>query len=258
MDVPAIALDRIGKSFDGRRTFAVRDVSLDVARGAFLALVGGSGAGKSTLLKTINRLIEPDEGAVSLDGRPVMAGPPALLRRGFGYVFQGVGLFPHMTVAENIAITPRLLGWPQGEIVARVDELLALVGLPAAYGARRPDALSGGQRQRVGIARALAARPPVMLMDEPFGALDPLTRADLGQAYRALHDRLGLTTVMVTHDLQEAVLLADRIAVMKEGRLLGVDTPAALLASDNPDIAALMAAPRRMAERVAARLEGRP
>jgi osmoprotectant transport system ATP-binding protein len=256
MDAPAIALDRIGKSFDGGRAFAVRGVSLAVARGGFVALVGGSGAGKSTLLKTINRLIEPDEGSVTLDGRPVGSGPAPELRRGIGYVFQGVGLFPHMTVAQNIAVTPRLLGWPKEQIQARVGELLALVGLPAAFGVRQPDELSGGQQQRVGIARALAARPPVMLMDEPFGALDPLTRADLGAAYRALHDQLGLTTVMVTHDLQEAVLLADRIAVMKDGRLLAEDAPAALLASSDPDVSALMAAPRRMAERVAARLDG--
>jgi osmoprotectant transport system ATP-binding protein len=257
MDPPAIALHRIGKSFDDGRSFAVRDVSLSVPRGGFLALVGGSGAGKSTLLKTINRLIEPDEGAVTLEGQPAGARSAAQLRRGIGYVFQGVGLFPHMTLAENIAVTPRLLGWSKADIAARVEELLGLVGLPGAYAGRMPDALSGGQQQRIGIARALAARPPVMLMDEPFGALDPLTRADLGDAYRALHDQLGLTTVMVTHDLQEAVLLADRIAVMKDGRLLAEDVPAALLASDDPDVAALMAAPRRMAARVAARLEGR-
>ena len=255
MDAPLIALDRIGKSFDGGRTFAVRGVDLAVPRGTFLALVGGSGAGKSTLLKTINRLVEPDEGQARLEGRPVGARPAAELRRGIGYVFQGVGLFPHMTVAENIAVTPRLLDWAKADIAARVGELLALVDLPQAFAARFPAALSGGQQQRVGIARALAARAPLMLMDEPFGALDPLTRADLADAYRALHERLGLTTVMVTHDLQEAVLMADRIAVMKDGRLLAEGEPAALLASDDPHVRALMSAPRRLAERVAARLE---
>jgi osmoprotectant transport system ATP-binding protein len=254
MASPFIALDGIGKSFDGGRTFAVRHVDLAVERGAFVALVGGSGAGKSTLLKTINRLIDPDEGQVRLDGRAANDRPAAELRRGVGYVFQGVGLFPHMSVAENIAVTPLLLGWTKADIDARVGELLELVGLPQDYAARAPSALSGGQQQRVGIARALAARAPLMLMDEPFGALDPLTRADIGAAYRDLHERLGLTTVMVTHDLQEAILLADRIAVMKDGRLLALGEPAALLVSSDPDIAALMAAPRRMAERVAARL----
>ena len=250
-----IELEGIGKSFDGGASFVVRGVDLRVERGAFLALVGGSGAGKSTLLRTINRLIAPDEGRVL---RPPAAASAAELRRGIGYVFQGLGLFPHMTVGENIAVTPRLLGWPRADQAARVAELLDLVGLPGDYAARPPSALSGGQRQRVAIARALAARPPLMLMDEPFGALDPLTRASLGDAYRALHDRLGLTTVMVTHDVQEAILLADRIAVMKAGRLLAEGTPAELLASPDGDVAALMAAPRRQAERVAALLRGRP
>ena len=257
MAAPFIALHGVGKSFDGGRSFAIRHIDLAVERGAFLALVGGSGAGKSTLLKTINRLIEPDEGQVRLDGRLAGDGPAARLRRGVGYVFQGVGLFPHMSVGENIAITPRLLGWSRIEIEARVAELLDLVALPRGFADRPPDSLSGGQQQRVGIARALAARAPIMLMDEPFGALDPLTRASLGEAYRALHDRLGLTTVMVTHDIQEAVLLADRMAVMKDGRLSAQGEPAELLASSDPDVAALLAAPRRQAERVAARLDGR-
>jgi osmoprotectant transport system ATP-binding protein len=254
MAAPLIALDRIGKSFDGGGSFVVRGVSLQVEKGAFLALVGGSGAGKSTLLKTINRLIEPDEGQVRLDGRPVHERPPAELRRGVGYVFQAAGLFPHMSVAENIAVTPRLLRWPRAEVEARVEALLALTGLEG-LGGRAPSALSGGQQQRVAIARALAAHPPVMLMDEPFGALDPLTRQGLADAYRALHERLGLTTVMVTHDLQEAVLMADRIAVMGQGRLLAEGAPAELLASADPQVRELMTAPRRLAERVARRLE---
>jgi osmoprotectant transport system ATP-binding protein len=171
-------------------------------------------------------------------------------------VFQGIGLFPHMTIAENIAITPQLLGWPRAKIAARVAELLDLMDLPQSFAARFPDALSGGQRQRVGVARALAARPRVMLMDEPFGALDPITRDALGSAYRDLHGTLGLTSVMVTHDVQEAVLLADRIVVMSAGRIIADDTPAALLAENgNAEVAALMATPRRQAERVRALLE---
>jgi osmoprotectant transport system ATP-binding protein len=158
-----------------------------------------------------------------------------------------------MTVAENIAVTPRLLDWSEADIAARVAELLDLVALPRAFAARLPAALSGGQQQRVGVARALAARPRIVLMDEPFGALDPITRIELGDAYRALHDQLGLTTVMVTHDVQEAVLLADRIVVMKDGRVLADDTPRRLLTgAADPDVAALMASPRRQAERVAA------
>ena len=172
-------------------------------------------------------------------------------------MFQGIGLFPHMTVAENIGITPALLGWNRAEIEARTLELLDLIGLPRAYGPRPPSALSGGERQRVGVARALAARPKIVLMDEPFGALDPVTRDGLGGAYRALHDKLGLTTVMVTHDMQEAILLADRIAVMGKGRLLADGTPGELLsASADPEVRALMDMPRSQAERVRARLSG--
>jgi osmoprotectant transport system ATP-binding protein len=248
---PLIAIDRISKSYTGG--LALDDVSIDVPAGAFIALVGTSGSGKTTTLKTINRLTDPDKGEVRLDGQPVHDRPGPSLRRGIGYVFQGVGLFPHLTVGENIATTPRLLGWSEADIAPRIAELLDLVALPQSYAARFPDALSGGERQRVGVARALAARPRIMLMDEPFGALDPVTRIELGDAYRALHLKLGLTTVMVTHDVSEAVLLADRIVVMKGGRVLADDTPRALLAgSQDPDVAALMATPRHQADRVAA------
>jgi len=224
-----------------------------VAARSFVALVGRSGSGKTTTLKTVNRLVEPDAGSVRIDGRPVAATPAPELRRRIGYVFQGVGLFPHMSVGENVGVTLRLLRWPEAETKDRIAELLDLVGLPQAYAARAPDALSGGERQRVGVARALAARPRIMLMDEPFGALDPVTRDELGRAYRDLHDRLGLTTVMVTHDMLEALLLADRIAVMRSGEVVADASPAALLqGAADPEVKALIDTPRRQAERVQA------
>lgn len=234
---------------------ALEDVGLSVGEGQFVALVGGSGSGKTTLLKTINGLIRPGAGRVTVSGEDVSASAPHLLRRRIGYVFQEVGLFPHLTVAENIGVTPRLLGWDRPRIAARVAELLELVALPAEVGGRSPAALSGGQRQRVGVARALAAEPRLMLMDEPFGALDPVTRDALGADYRALHERLGLTTVMVTHDMAEAVLLAYRIVVLKAGRILADGAPAELLArSQDPDVRALLEAPKRQAERLRERL----
>jgi osmoprotectant transport system ATP-binding protein len=254
-----IEIDKVRRSFDGGATCAVRDVSLSIPVGAFVAVVGASGSGKTTTLKMVNRLAEPDSGEVRVDGRPVRGVAPAELRRRIGYVFQGVGLFPHFSVAENIGITPKLLGWPASRIADRTAELLDLVGLPRAYADRPPDALSGGERQRVGVARALAAGPRIVLMDEPFGALDPVTRDQLGTAYRALHDRLGLTTLMVTHDVQEAILLADRIVVMKSGRVLADGDPRGLMhgASSDPDVAALMDMPRRQAERVQALMDGK-
>jgi osmoprotectant transport system ATP-binding protein len=251
-----IRFEAVSKSFDGGASFALREVSLEIAAGAFVAVVGGSGSGKTTLLKTVNRLAAPTAGRVLLDGAPVDAGPAPALRRRIGYAFQGVGLFPHLSVAENIAITPDLLGWDREAKRARVAELLDLVRLPQAFADRAPDALSGGQRQRVGLARALAAAPKVMLLDEPFGALDPVTREALGEDYRALHERLGLTTLMITHDVQEAVILADRIVVMHEGRLIAQGAPATLSASPDARVAALMASPRRAAAKVSARLAG--
>jgi osmoprotectant transport system ATP-binding protein len=250
---PVIQLLGIEKRYGAHA--ALTGVSLEVATGEFVALVGGSGSGKTTLLKTINGLARPDEGTVRVAGEAADAGPGWALRRRIGYVFQEIGLFPHMSVAENIAVTPRLLGWPTPRIAARVDELLDLVALPRGMAGRRPAALSGGQRQRVGVARALAAEPALMLMDEPFGALDPLTRDALGGDYRALQERLGLTTVMVTHDMAEAVLLADRIVVLQAGRLVADGAPRELLAAEaDPEVRALIEAPRRQAERLRARL----
>ncbi|MFI4936783.1 MAG: ATP-binding cassette domain-containing protein [Caulobacterales bacterium] len=232
-------------------------LSLAIEPGAFTALLGGSGSGKTTALKMINGLVTPDAGAAFVEGRAVADEPGHELRRRIGYVFQEIGLFPHMTVAGNIAVAPRLAGWGKAEIEARVAELLALVALPAEMAERLPAALSGGQRQRVGVARALAARPAIMLMDEPFGALDPVTRDALGRDYRALHETLGLTTLMVTHDVWEALLLADRIVVMDAGKALADATPAALLAGHpDPKVRALMDTPRRQVERVRAMTEG--
>jgi osmoprotectant transport system ATP-binding protein len=252
---PLIAYAHVGKSFDdGRgatRVLAVNDVSLEVAEGEFLAIVGGSGSGKTTLLRLANRLIDADSGSVTVEGEDVRAADPIRLRRRIGYVFQSGGLFPHMTVADNIGITPKLLGTPAPEISSRVDELLDLVRLDRAqHRDRLPHELSGGQRQRVGVARALAARPRIVLMDEPFGALDPLTRDALGDDYRALHTKLGLTTVMITHDMTEAILLADRVAVMRTGRLLALGTPSELSDSADGYVGELLQTPRRQAARL--------
>jgi osmoprotectant transport system ATP-binding protein len=251
-DAPLIAWQHVGKSFDGGRITAVDDVTLEVADREFLAIVGGSGSGKTTLLRLTNRLIEPDSGTIRVEGCDVSTTDPIGLRRRIGYVFQSGGLFPHFSVAENIGITPKLLGTPAAEISARVDELLDLVRLDRhQHRDRFPHELSGGQRQRVGVARALAARPRIVLMDEPFGALDPLTRDALGEDFRALHDRLGLTTVMITHDMTEAILLADRVAVMRGGKLLADGTPAALARSEDPYVGELLGTPRRQADRLA-------
>ena len=259
MPTPLIAYAHVGKSFDGGRgagpVVAVNDLSLEVAEGEFLAIVGGSGSGKTTLLRLTNRLTDADNGRITVDGEDVRAVDAILLRRRIGYVFQSGGLFPHMSVADNIGITPKLLGTPAAEISARVDELLDLVRLDRAqHRDRLPQELSGGQRQRVGVARALAAKPRIVLMDEPFGALDPLTRDALGDDYRALHRELGLTTVMITHDMTEAILLADRVAVMRGGKLLAEGTPSELSASTDSYVGELMHTPRRQAERLGALL----
>jgi osmoprotectant transport system ATP-binding protein len=248
---PLIAFAHVGKSFDGGRVSAVDDVSLEVAEGEFLAIVGGSGSGKTTLLRLANRLIDADGGSITVEGEDVRAVDPVQLRRRIGYVFQSGGLFPHISVAGNIGITPKLQGTPAAEIASRVDELLDLVRLDRTlYRDRFPHELSGGQRQRVGVARALAAKPRIVLMDEPFGALDPLTRDALGDDYRALHSKLGLTTVMITHDMTEAILLADRIAVMRAGRLLAQGTLIELSDSDDAYVGELLRTPRRQAQRL--------
>lgn len=231
---------------------AVDHVSLEIAGGSFVALVGASGSGKSTLLKTINRLIEPSAGEILVGGELVGAEPAHLLRRRIGYVFQNVGLFPHMNVGENVAIGLRLAG--RRDTKDRVAELLELVELAPELADRMPDALSGGQQQRIGVARALAGKPGLLLMDEPFGALDPVTRDGLGKAIRALHDRMGLTTILVTHDMAEALLLADRVLVMEAGRIVADASPRDLLTGKAGAAAdALVAVPREQAHRLAER-----
>jgi osmoprotectant transport system ATP-binding protein len=234
--------------------WVARHVTLTIARGELVAVLGESGAGKTTLLKMINRLVAPDEGTVAIDGRDISGEDPVALRRSIGYVIQHVGLLPHLTVAGNVAMVPRLSGWPADQIRERVDELLDLVGLPAAsYRDRYPDQLSGGQRQRVGVARAVAARPRILLLDEPFGALDPLTRVALQDELRRIHRELSLTSILVTHDMVEAIALADRIVVMLRGELRQVATPAELMAAPADDyVARLVAMARRHGEQLAA------
>ncbi|WP_027551321.1 ABC transporter ATP-binding protein [Bradyrhizobium sp. Cp5.3] len=250
---PTISYRHVTKNFGP--VVAVDDVSLDIAEGEFVAVVGGSGSGKTTLLRLTNRLIEANGGTITVEGEDIGTVDHVALRRRIGYVFQSGGLFPHLSVADNIGITPKLLAVPAPEIAARVDELLGLVRLDrGAHRDRLPEALSGGQRQRVGVARALAARPRIVLMDEPFGALDPLTRDALGEDFRDLHRKLGLTTVMITHDMTEAILLADRIAVMRSGKLLAQGTPAELARSGDAYVLELLRTPRRQVERLNALL----
>ena len=239
MPTSAVQFVDVSASRGGRRVLA--HVSIAIAAGETVALVGRSGSGKTTLLRLVNRLLAPDAGRVLIDGRDTITLDPIALRRSIGYVIQYAGLFPHMTVAGNVATVPRLLDWPAAKITARVDELLTLVGLePGTYRERWPDELSGGQRQRVGLARALAADPALLLMDEPFGALDPITRSELHAEFRRLQSSLHRTVLFVTHDMAEAAALADRVAVLHEGEIVACDTAAALRASGDPRVTALM------------------
>jgi len=220
----------------------VREVDLSIAPGELVVLIGPSGSGKSTLLSAIPRLIDLASGTIAIDDEDIQRRDVHALRRSIGFCFQGLGLFPHMTVRENIAVGPRLAGWDAARIAARVTTLLEVMSLPSTFADRMPDALSGGQAQRVAVARALALEPPLLLLDEPFGALDPQTRERLQQELRALHERLGLTTVLVSHDLSEALRLGDRIAVMIAGALVQVSVPIDLVnAPGTDDVRALLA-----------------
>ncbi len=222
----AIAYDRVSKTYPNGNRSAVSDLSLTVERGKLVVLLGPSGCGKTTLLKMTNRLIEPDSGSISIDGLEIHALPAPELRRRIGYVIQQSGLFPHMRVEDNIAVVPKLLKWDKQRTSARIDELLELVGLPPdAYRRRYPAQLSGGEQQRVGLARALAVNPDTMLMDEPFGALDAITRSKLQVELLRIHRELGQTIIFVTHDIDEAVRLADQIVIMREGRIVQAGDP---------------------------------
>lgn len=246
-----ISLCQVVKRFSSQ-TVAVDELSLEVERGELLVLLGESGCGKTTTLKMINRLIEATSGTITVDGENVQDLDPVSLRRRIGYVFQGIGLFPHMTVEENVCILPRLLGWDSETIDRRIDELMELVNLdPRQYRKRLPKELSGGQRQRVGLARALAAKPKIMLMDEPFGAIDPINRDALRDEFIKIHRNLELTTVMVTHDMTEALLMADRIAVMNAGDIAQAGSPSELLTRPKDEyVKKLIAAPKRQADQL--------
>ena len=225
-----ISIRNVSKQYGGSGAAAVNDISLEIEPGELIVLLGPSGCGKTTLLKMINRLYEPTSGTIEIDGRDISTVPAPELRRRIGYVIQQAGLFPHMRVAENVAVVPSLLGWDKRQTAERVDALLELVGLPPdTYRRRYPAQLSGGEQQRVGLARALAARPPTLLMDEPFGALDAITRTRLQDELSRIHRQLGTTILFVTHDIEEALRLADRMAVMQAGRIEQFDTPLAIM-----------------------------
>ncbi len=249
-----IVFDRVTKRYAGRDGAALQELSLTIPAGTFCVLVGPSGGGKTTALKLINRLIPFDEGDIRIDGRSIRDLPVVELRRGIGYVIQQVGLFPHMTIGENIGTVPRLLGWPKARIKTRSAELLELVGLEPGDAERYPTQLSGGQRQRVGLARALAADPPVLLMDEPFGALDPITRARLQDEVRRLHREVAKTIIFVTHDIDEAIKMGDRIAILREGGVLAqYDTPDEILAHPADEFVAQFIGEDRALRRLALR-----
>ena len=247
-----IELQNIEKSFDRGRSFVVSDVSLSVGRGQLLCLVGESGSGKTTTLKMINRIQEPSSGTIRVNNENILHQDPVNLRRSIGYVFQGIGLFPHYTVLDNVAAVPSLLRWERPLIDSRCEEILEMVGLPINdYGGRYPSQLSGGQQQRVGVARALVAKPEVLLMDEPFGALDPITRAGLQEEFMRIQRLLNLTVIMVTHDMTEALLMADQIAVMKNGQILQNGPPKELFNCPEHDyVRKLIEIPRNSATRL--------
>jgi osmoprotectant transport system ATP-binding protein len=249
-----IVFDRVTKRYEGRDQAAVENLSLTIPAGDICVLVGPSGAGKTTAMKLVNRLIELDEGDIRIDGTSIRDQDVVELRRGIGYVIQQVGLFPHMTIAENIATVPRLLGWPKKRTRERTAELLELVGLELEYADRYPAQLSGGQRQRVGLARALAVDPPLMLMDEPFGALDPITRDRLQLEFLRLHADVRKTVIFVTHDIDEAIKLGDRIAILREGgHLAQYDTPDRILAHPADDFVSRFVGADRGLKRLALR-----
>ncbi|MDO8337166.1 MAG: ABC transporter ATP-binding protein [Microcella sp.] len=231
-DGARIVLDRVSKVYPGQDAPAVEEFSMVAEPGELIMFVGPSGCGKTTTMKMINRIIEPSSGSITIDGRDILSLDPSELRRHIGYVIQQIGLFPHMTIAENIAVVPKLLGWSKQRTAERIDELLQTVQLdPGTFAHRYPRQLSGGQQQRVGVARALAANPPVMLMDEPFGATDPITREKLQAEFLRLQESIGKTIIFVTHDFDEAIKLGDRIAVLSErSQIEQFDTPAAILA----------------------------
>lgn len=231
-----ISLKHVSKSFDDGHHFAINNVSLDIHEGETLVLLGSSGCGKTTLLKLINRLLDLTSGTIEVDGKDIASQDPIALRRSIGYVFQGIGLFPHMTVEENVAMIARLIGWPSQKRRERAHELLRIVGLdPETYAGRFPEELSGGQQQRVGVGRALAADPAYLLMDEPFGALDALTRDTLQQVLLTLNQKLNKTIVFVTHDIFEALTLGDRIAVLHAGHLQQIGTKEEILQNPATD-----------------------
>lgn len=230
--VPAssVRFDHVSKRYPGSDTDAVSDLDFEVPAGEICVLVGPSGCGKTTALRMVNRTVELSSGEITIGGRSVMEGDPARLRREIGYVIQQIGLFPHRTIADNIATVPKLLGWDKARISARVEELIDLIGLDPEMGGRYPAQLSGGQQQRVGVARALAVDPPVMLMDEPFGAIDPINRSRLQNEFLRLQAELGKTILFVTHDVDEAIKMGDRVAILKKGgRLAQFATPTELL-----------------------------
>ncbi len=237
---PKIRLDELAKRFPGQREPAVVDLSMEIPEGEIVIFVGPSGCGKTTTMKMINRIIEPTSGRIFLDGEDVTKGNPDQLRRRIGYVIQQIGLFPHATIAANIATVPRLLGWDKKRISERVDELLETVGMdPGEYRNRYPKELSGGQRQRVGVARAMSADPDVMLMDEPFGAIDPITRDRLQNEFLRLQERIKKTIVFVTHDIDEAIKMGDRIAILRDqSRIAQFDTPERILVNPADDYVA--------------------